>query len=110
MSALRVTTQDVEDAIRRGNTEIPAGRIEGAQREFGVVANTDVSRPGEFENLIIRNQGGYSVRLGEVASVKLGPQNERTFVRFNGESAVALGVIKQATGNPVELADRKSVV
>ena len=104
MSALRVTTQDVEDAIRRGNTEIPAGRIEGAQREFGVVANTDVSRPGEFENLIIRNQGGYSVRLGEVASIKLGPQNERTFVRFNGESAVALGVIKQATGNPVELA------
>jgi multidrug efflux pump len=104
MSAMKVTTQDVENALRNGNVEVPAGRIEGSLREYSVVSNTDMSRPSEFENVIIRTVNGYPVKLQDVARVKMEAQNERTNVRLNGKSSVSVGVIKQATGNPLELA------
>jgi multidrug efflux pump len=104
LASYRLTPADVEDALRRQNVEVPAGRIESRQREFSVVSQTDLSTPVEFENIIVRTVNGYAVRLKDLASVELGPAAERTSVRFNGKSAVSLGVIRQATANPLELA------
>jgi multidrug efflux pump len=53
---LPLTTQDVEDAIRRSNLELPAGRIESAQREFNVTSQTDLLRPAQFRQIVIRNR------------------------------------------------------
>ena len=55
LAAYKLTVQDVEDAIRRQNAEIPAGRIESSAREFTVVAETDVRTPEQFNNLIVAN-------------------------------------------------------
>jgi multidrug efflux pump len=104
MASLRLTTQDVEDAIRRQNVEIPAGRIESRQREFNVVAETDLTTVEQFGNVIVRSQGGSSIRLRDIAEVKIAPQNERSLVRFNGRPAVSLGMVRQATANPLDLA------
>lgn len=104
MAALRLTPQDVEDAIRRQNVEIPAGRIESQQREFNVVAETDLTTAEQFGNVIVRNINGANVRLRDIAEVKIAPQNERSLVRFNGRSAVSLGMVRQATANPLDLA------
>ena len=60
--------------------------------------------PSEFENVVIRTVNGYPVKLQDVARVKLEAQSERTTVRLNGKSSVSVGIIKQATGNPLELA------
>jgi len=104
LAAYRLTPADVEDALRRQNVEVPAGRIESRQREFSVVSQTDLTTPAEFEDIVVRTVNGYAVRVKDVASVELGPAAERTSVRFNGQSAVSLGVIRQATANPLELA------
>ena len=104
LAAYRLTPADVEDAVRRQNVEVPAGRIESRQREFSVVSQTDLTTPAEFEDIVVRTVNGYAVRVKDVASVELGPAAERTSVRFNGQSAVSLGVIRQATANPLELA------
>ena len=48
LAGYRLTTQDVEDAIRRSNLELPAGRIESQQREFSVTSQTDLVRPAQF--------------------------------------------------------------
>ncbi|HYD59310.1 MAG TPA: efflux RND transporter permease subunit [Noviherbaspirillum sp.] len=104
LAAYRLTPADVEDALRRQNVEVPAGRIESRQREFSVVSQTDLTTPVEFENIIVRTVNGYAVRVKDVAQVELGPAAERTSVRFNGQNAVSLGVIRQATANPLELA------
>jgi multidrug efflux pump len=104
LASYRLTAADVEDALRRQNVEVPAGRIESTQREFSVVSQTDLSTPEEFEAIIVRTVNGYPVRLRDVARVALGPEAERTSVRFNGKNAVSLGVIRQATANPLELA------
>jgi multidrug efflux pump len=103
LAAYRLTVQDVEDALRRSNLEVPAGRIESTMREFNVTASTDLQTPAQFRNVSIRTINGQAIRLGDVARVVQGPQDERTSVRLNGRDSVSLGVIRQATANPLEL-------
>ncbi len=103
MASYRLTTQDVEDAIRRSNLELPAGRIESQQREFTVTSQTNLVRPGQFGDIVIKNVSGFSVKVRDVARVQEGAADERTAVRLNGRPAVAVGVIRQATANPLDL-------
>jgi len=103
LAGYRLTVQDVEDALRRQNVELPSGRIESQQREFNIVAATDLQTVQQFENAIVANVAGYQVRIRDVAEVRVGAQDERVIARFNGEPAINMGVIKQATGNPLEL-------
>ncbi len=103
LAAYRLTTQDVEDAIRRNNLELPAGRIESEQREFSVTSQTDLSTPAQFSNVVIRTVNGFPVRLKDVARVEEGPASDRSRVRLNGRDAISVGVIRQATANPLDL-------
>jgi len=103
LAGYKLTVQDVEDALRRQNAEIPAGRIESQAREFTVVAETDLQTPEQFNNLIIANVGGYPVRLRDVGLAEIGPVDERVISRFNGNPSLNIGVIKQAVANPLEL-------
>ncbi|WP_353140156.1 efflux RND transporter permease subunit [Limnohabitans sp.] len=103
LAAYKLTTQDVEDALRRSNVEVPAGRIESKLREFNVTASTDLQTPREFGNVVIKSVNGTLVRMSDVARVEQGPQAERTATRFNGKDAITLGVIRNATANPLDL-------
>lgn len=103
LAAFRLSPADVEDALRRQNLELPSGRIESDTREFNVVSRTDLNEIAEFERVVVRVVDGYPVRLADVARVGLAPEQERSIVRFNGKNAVSLGLIKQATANPLVL-------
>jgi multidrug efflux pump len=63
LAAYRLTTQDVEDAIRRNNLELPAGRIESSQREFSVTSQTDLVTPAEFAAVVVKTVNGFPVRI-----------------------------------------------
>ena len=104
LAAFRLTPQDVEDALRRQNIEVPAGRIESRQREFTVLSESDLRTPEQFNRLIIREVSGYPVRLSDIGRAELGPQDERNIVRVNGNPAVGLGVVKQSTANTLSVA------
>ena len=103
LAAYKLTVQDVEDALRRQNAEIPAGRIESTAREFTVVAETDVQTPEQFGRIIVANAGGLPVRIRDVGTVAIGPLEERVISRYNGKPSLNIGVIKQAVANPLEL-------
>ena len=103
LAAYNLTTQDVEDALRKQNLDIPAGRIESVDREFTVRADIDLRTPGQFGRIILKDADGYLVRLSDVAQIEIAAKEERTFARYNGKSAIALGVIKQSTANPLDL-------
>jgi multidrug efflux pump len=105
LAGYKLTVQDVEEAIRRQNAEIPAGRIESSAREFTVVAETDVRSPEQFNSIIVANVGGYPVRVRDVGNAEIGPVDERTISRFNGRTSLNIGVIKQAVSNPLELSN-----
>ena len=103
LAAYKLTTQDVEEALRRSNIEVPAGRVESQSREFNVTTATDLSKPEEFEDIVVRSVNGMVVRMRDVARVEIGPLAERFLVRYNGGEAVALGVLRNTTANPLEL-------
>ncbi len=108
LAAHSLTVQDVETALSAQNLEVPGGRIEGAQREFTVLSETDLRNKQQFDALILRDSrsaagSGYLVRLSDVGRAELGAEDERVLARLNGKSAVALGVIKQSTANPLEV-------
>jgi multidrug efflux pump len=103
LSSYKLTPQDVEDAIRRSNLELPAGRIESTNREFSVSSQTDLIRPGQFGDIVIRSVNGFPVKLRDVAQIREDAANDRSVVRLNGQPAISAGVIRQATANPLEL-------
>jgi multidrug efflux pump len=103
LAAYNLTPQDVETAVQSQNVEVPAGRIESRDVEFTVLSETDLRLPEQFGAVIIKDADGYPVRLRDVARVELGPVDERVSVRFNGKSAVSLGIVKQAVANPLDI-------
>ncbi len=104
LAALQVTPKDVEDALKEQNLEIPSGRIESAQREFSVLTISDLRTEEDFNNLVVKNVQGYPVRLHDIGYAKLGAEDDRNLVRVNGNPAVGLGVVKQATANTLDVA------
>ena len=105
LAAYKLTTQDAEDAIRRSNLEVPAGRIESTQREFSVTSQTDLSRPSQFSDIIIKNANGFPVRIRDIGRVEEAAADERSASRLNGRASITAGVIRQATANPLDLSN-----
>ncbi|MFY8116268.1 MAG: efflux RND transporter permease subunit [Roseateles sp.] len=103
LAAYKLTVQDVEDALRRQNLEVPAGRIESQQREFNVTARTDLNTVPQFGEVALKQVNGFTVRLKDVARIEEAAASERSRVRLNGVPSVSLGVIRQATANPLEV-------
>jgi multidrug efflux pump len=104
LASYRLTVQDVEDALRRQNLEVPAGRIESTQREFSVTARTDLNTVPQFGEVALRAVNGYTVRLKDVARIEQAAASERSSVRLNGVPSISTGIVRNATANPLEVA------
>lgn len=105
MAAHNLTVQDVEQAIRGQNVQLPSGRIESVEKEYNIRTKSNLTTAQEFKNIILRNDEKGLVRLGEVADVRVGAANERTGLRVNGNDSVGLGVIRQSGSNVLEVAN-----
>jgi multidrug efflux pump len=103
MAAYRITVADVEDALRKQNLEVPAGRIESRQREFSVTARTDLNTVAQFADVALKSAGSYTVRLRDVARIEEAAASERSYVRLNGVPSISTGIIRNATANPLEV-------
>jgi len=103
LAAYALTVQDIEDALRNQNVEIPSGRIESREREFSVLSRTGLTTPEQFRQIVVKRADGYQVKLGDVARVELGAEDERRDSRYNGQPAVTVGIIKQAVANPLDV-------
>jgi multidrug efflux pump len=110
LAGFELTPQDVENALRAQNIEIPAGRVESRDREFTVLAETDLREPEEFAQIIVKKTDEFLVRLGDVARIELGADSARFRARFNRRNAVPLGVIKQAVANPLDISSALKVL
>lgn len=104
LAAYNLTVQDVEDAVRRQNVEIPAGRVESNAREFTVLAETDLQTPEQFEAIIIKQASGYPVRLRDVGRAEYYPREDRVDAHFNFKPVVTYGIVKQSVANPLDVA------
>ncbi len=105
LAAYGLTVVDVDNAIRGQNAEIPSGRVEGEGREFSVRTRGELATPEEFGAIFLAQRGGQFVRLSDVADVRVGAEDDRSIIRYNGVAAVGLGIVKQASASTLEVAD-----
>ncbi|HWL05262.1 MAG TPA: efflux RND transporter permease subunit, partial [Xanthobacteraceae bacterium] len=103
LAAFNMTVQDVENALRAQNVELPSGRIESSDREFTVLSRTGLVTPEQFSNIVVKLAGNHQVKLGEVARAELGPADTRRSTSYNGGPALIVGLIKQAVANPLDV-------
>jgi multidrug efflux pump len=100
LAARQLTVQDVEDMLRRENVELPAGRIESADREFSLRTDSELRSPEDFAALVLsRTADNYVIRLGDVADVRVEPESTRRVARSNTVPGMSLGVIPQSQAN-----------
>ena len=100
LAARGLTVQDVEDALRSENVELPAGRIESQQREFSLRTDTGLRTPEEFASLVIgRGPDNRVVRLSEVAEVRVGAEEDRFVSRSDGVPGLSMGIVPQSKAN-----------
>ena len=105
LAARRLTVQDIEQALRRENVQLPAGRLVSREREFVLNTATGLDTEADFEALAVgRGPEGYLIRLGEVADVELAAENERTVARTNGIPAISIAIEAQSKANTLEVA------
>jgi multidrug efflux pump len=103
MAAHGIAPSMVHDALARNNYLSALGRTKGSMVSVNLVANTDLRTPEEFRQLIVKEQGGVVVRLGDIADVQLGAENYEQDIRFNGEAATFMGVWVLPTANTLEV-------
>ena len=103
MAAYDISPSAVRGALARNNYLSALGRTKGSMVSVNLVANTDLRTPEEFRQLVVKEQDGVVVRLGEIADVVLGAENYEEEVRFNGETATFMGVWVLPTANSLEV-------
>ncbi|MGB5275927.1 MAG: efflux RND transporter permease subunit [Gammaproteobacteria bacterium] len=105
LAARGLTVADVEAALRAENVELPAGSIDSEERQFTVRIKRNFRSAEDFSKLVLgQGEGGYLVRLGDVARVERGAAEDRLFFRGNREPMVGIGIIKQSTANTLAVA------
>jgi len=104
LASYGLTVADIAEAISEKSVNLPSGRIEGGFREFSVFLEGELKTPNAYENLVIRTSKNIPVRIGDVARVAYGPEDDRKLIRFNGTTCVGVGVIRQSKSNALEVA------
>ena len=108
MAARGVDAEDVRRAIRENNLQAPAGELEAAARKFTLNVDAVIDDPRAYEQIIIREDDGVPVRIGDVGHAQLGSENYQTITRFSREPIVGVGIVRQSRAN--ELAVARSVL
>jgi multidrug efflux pump len=105
LSAYRLTIQDVKNALDRENIELPGGKVRGNTTEMTVKAYGNLTTEEDFNNLIVLQDAGRTIRLKDVGYATLGPAEEESASRKNNIEVVSLAAIAQPGSNQVAIAD-----
>ena len=103
MAARGVSPSDVRDALAKNNYLSALGSTKGSMVSVNLVANTDLKNSDEFKQMIVKQQNGVVVRLGEIADIGLGAESYDSDVRFNGQTATFMGIWVLPTANSLDV-------
>jgi len=106
MAALGIAPSHVRDALAQNNYLSALGSTKGTMTSVNLVANTDLKTVEEFKQLVVKEENGNVVRLGDIADVVLGAETYDAEVRFNGVNAVFIGIFAMPTANTLDVMQR----
>jgi len=104
LAALNLSPGDVHAALQRNNFLAAVGQTKGNLVQVNLLANTDLRAQEEFENLIVADRDGATVRLSDVARVELGAEEAAMVAKYKGRESVYLGVWPLPGSNEIEVA------
>src|SRR5437763_3782515 len=103
MAALGISPSMAHDALAANNYLSALGRTKGTMTSVNLVANTNLQTVDDFKQLVVKEENGTVVRLGDIADVVLGAENYEQEVSFNGEKAVFMAVFVLPTANTLDV-------
>jgi len=103
MAAHGISPSMARDALARNNYLSAVGQTKGSMVSVNLIANTDLRTADEFRQLVVKQQDGVVVRIGDIADVVLGAENYDQDIRFNGEAATFMGVWVLPTANTLDV-------
>src|SRR6185503_16525368 len=106
LRARGLTIEDVRQALKQQNLELPEGRVDQGSRELTVRTLGRMAAVANFSDLIVGNPGGQPIYLRDVATITDGVEEPRSLARLNGENSVSVVVRKQSGVNTVAVIDR----
>lgn len=105
LAALGLTSEDVRTAIDNGNVNTAKGSLDGPERAITLSANDQLQSAEDYRQLIISYRNNGPVRLGDVATVTQGAENQWLGAWSNGHAAIILNVLRQPGANIIDTAD-----
>lgn len=103
--AYKINPEELRSAIDSQNRNYPAGSLTTNVKNFAFQLKTQISNIKDFEDIIIRNTKSGPIKLGNIANITLSPQDRQGILKYNGESSIAIGIVKQSDANVVSLSD-----
>lgn len=105
LAAYKITPLDVQTALSKENVELPSGRIEGNNTELTIRTFGRLKSVAEFNDLIIKQDGGSIVRFKDIGFAELGAENERTSLKRAGVPGVGVAVTMQPGANAIDISN-----
>ncbi len=105
LSAYSLTPGDVQRALLTQNVELPSGKIAGTNTELSIRTFGRLNTEEDFNNLIVKNNGGSDVRLKDIGEAVLGPENEESILKESGVPMIAIAILPQPGSNYIAIAD-----
>ena len=106
LAALGLSLDSVRTAIGLANVNTPKGSIDGPQRSFTINANDQLQSPQQYRDMIIAYNRGAPVRLGDVAHIDTGAENDWLSALVNGKPGIVINVQRQPGANVIQVVDR----
>ena len=101
MASLGITPLDVRQALAANNFSTAAGEVKADFTQKNINAQTSLETPEQFASLVVATRNGTVIRLGQIATIDLGPQNYNATSAFDGLKAVFMGVQTTPDANPL---------
>ncbi len=106
LAARDITTQEVEEVLRKENVEFPAGRIESKDIDLTIKLDKAYKNLESYKRLPLkRAKDGSIITLTDVARVELGAESTRTLFKGDGKQVVGIGIYQQSDANTIEVAN-----
>ena len=105
MEALGVNSDQVVNAVRTENQDVPVGALRSLTQDRVIQVQARMQRPEDFGNIIVARRGTSVIRLSQVATVSDGPQEVESLALYNGERTLLLSVQKAQDENTIDVID-----
>ncbi|MCB9108443.1 MAG: efflux RND transporter permease subunit [Anaerolineales bacterium] len=108
LAAFGIPMSDVQRKLAENNVTAPAGTVDEGRQKIAVRSVGEFTNLDDIRNLVIRENDGAGhgrVFLSDVADVRVGLEDQSSIIRYNGQEAVSISVVKSSDANTVEVVD-----